>query len=55
MCLIEFNKEIVEALNKLACKAKKITTKENNIITVIQEKKGPWICGKHLLGLIKSS
>ena len=37
--LIEFNKEIVEALNKLACKAKRITSKENNIITVIQENK----------------
>ena len=35
--LIEFNKEIVEALKKLNCKAKKITTKENNIISVIQE------------------
>ena len=35
--LIEFNKEIVEALNELACKAKKITSKENNIITVVQE------------------
>ena len=37
--LIEFNKEIVKALNKLACKAKGITSKENNIITVIQENK----------------
>ncbi len=37
--LIEFNKEIVEALNELACKAKKITSKENNIITVVQENK----------------
>ena len=37
--LIEFNKEIVEALNRLACKAKRITSKENNIITVIQENK----------------
>ena len=37
--LIQFNKEIVEALNKLSCKAKRITTKENNIITVIQENK----------------
>ena len=37
--LIEFNKEIVEALNELACKAKRITSKENNIITVIQENK----------------
>ena len=37
--LIKFNKEIVEALNELACKAKRINTKENNIITVIQENK----------------
>jgi acetylglutamate kinase len=37
--LIEFNKEIVEALNKLACKAKRITSKENSIITVVQENK----------------
>ena len=37
--LIQFNKEIVEALNKLSCKTKRITTKENNIITVIQENK----------------
>jgi len=37
--LIEFNKEIVEALNELACKAKRVTSKENNIITVVQENK----------------
>ncbi|MDC6470187.1 acetylglutamate kinase [Candidatus Pelagibacter sp.] len=37
--LIKFNKEIVEALNELACKAKRITSKENSIITVIQENK----------------
>ena len=37
--LIEFNKEIVEALNELACKAKRITSKENCIITVVQENK----------------
>jgi len=37
--LIEFNKEIVEALNELACKAKRITSRENNIITVKQEDK----------------
>ena len=37
--LIEFNKEIVEALNELDCKAKRITTKENNIIIVVQENK----------------
>ena len=44
--LIEFNKEIVEALNKLACKAKRITSKENNIITVIQENKDLGFVGK---------
>jgi len=37
--LIEFNKEIVEALNELACKAKRITSKENSIITIVQENK----------------
>ena len=37
--LIEFNKEIGEALNELACKAKRSTSKENNIITVVQENK----------------
>jgi acetylglutamate kinase len=37
--LIEFNKEIVEALNELACKSKRITSKENSIITVVQENK----------------
>jgi len=37
--LIEFNKEIVEALRELSCKAKRVTTKENNIITVTQENK----------------
>ena len=37
--LIEFNKEIVESLIELSCKAKRITTKENNILTVMQENK----------------
>ena len=37
--LIEFNKEIVEALNELDCRAKRITSKENNVITVVQENK----------------
>jgi acetylglutamate kinase len=37
--LIEFNKEIVEALSELSCKAKRITTKENNIVTVRQVNK----------------
>ena len=44
--LIKFNKEIVEALNELACKAKKITSKENNIITVVQENKDLGFVGK---------
>ena len=44
--LIEFNKEIVEALNELDCKAKRITTKENNIITVVQENKDLGFVGK---------
>jgi len=37
--LIDFNREIVEALNESSCKAKRITTKENHIITVMQENK----------------
>jgi acetylglutamate kinase len=37
--LIEFNKEIVEALSEMSCQAKRITTKENNIITTIQKNK----------------
>ena len=37
--LIEFNNEIVEALGKLLCKTKKITTKENNMIFVVPENK----------------
>jgi acetylglutamate kinase len=32
--MIEFNKEIVSALNQKGCKAKSINVKENNIITV---------------------
>ena len=44
--LIEFNKEIVEALNELDCKAKRITTKENNIITVVQENNDLGFVGK---------
>ncbi|MDB4083980.1 acetylglutamate kinase [Candidatus Pelagibacter sp.] len=53
--LIEFNKEIVEALNELACKAKRITSKENNVITVVQENKDlgfvgtPTVINKELL------
>ena len=37
--LIKFNKEIVESLIELSCKAKRITSKENNIITVIRKNK----------------
>jgi len=37
--LIEFNKEIVDSLINLSCKATRITTKKNNIITVTQENK----------------
>ncbi len=36
--LIEFNKEIVDALESKSCSAKSITTKENNIILVKSEK-----------------
>ena len=35
--LIEFNKEIVEALKDKECKAQRITSKENNIIRVVRE------------------
>ena len=35
--LIDFNKEIVNALKKKSCKSKRITTKEYNIITVKPE------------------
>jgi len=37
--LIEFNKEIVRSLNKQSCKARSITTKENNVISVESERK----------------
>ena len=37
--LINFNKEIVNALKSKSCDAKSITTKENNIITVKPERK----------------
>ena len=35
--LIEFNKEIIEALKQQACNSQTISSKQNNIITVIQE------------------
>ena len=37
--MTEFNKEIVDALEKKSCKAKSITIKKNNIIYVDQEDK----------------
>jgi len=37
--MIEFNKEIVEALEKKTCKAKSITIKENNVIYAEQKNK----------------
>ena len=37
--LIEFNKEIVTALNNKSCKAHSITTKESNVIIVKSERK----------------
>jgi len=37
--MIEFNKEIVDALEKKMCKAKSVTVKENNVIYVQQKNK----------------
>ena len=37
--MVEFNKEIVDALEKKSCKAKSITIKENNVIYVQQKNK----------------
>ena len=44
--MIEFNKEIIKALEKKSCKAKSITIKENNIICVEQENKELGYVGK---------
>ena len=44
--MIEFNKEIVNALEKRSCKAKPITIKKNNIIYVEQESKELGYVGK---------
>ena len=44
--MTEFNKEIVDALNKRSCKAKSITIKKNNIIYVEQENKELGYVGK---------
>jgi len=44
--MIEFNKEIIKALEKKSCKVKPITIKENNIIYVEQENKELGYVGK---------
>jgi acetylglutamate kinase len=44
--MTEFNKEIVNALEKKSCKAKSITIKNNNIIYVEQENKELGFVGK---------
>ena len=44
--MIEFNKEIIKALEKKSCKVKSITIKENNIIYVEQENKELGYVGK---------
>ena len=44
--MVEFNKEIVNALEKKACKAKSLTVKENNAIYVEQKNKELGYVGK---------
>ena len=44
--MIEFNKEIVDSLEKKSCKAKSITVKENNVIYVEQKNKELGYVGK---------
>jgi len=44
--MIEFNKEIIDALEKKSCKAKSITVKENNAIYVEQKNKELGYVGK---------
>tara|TARA_B100000686_G_scaffold22120_1_gene20219 strand:- start:26 stop:901 length:876 start_codon:yes stop_codon:yes gene_type:complete len=44
--MTEFNKEIVDTLEKKSCKAKSITIKKNNIIYVEQENKNLGFVGK---------
>jgi len=44
--MIEFNKEIVDALEKKMCKAKSVTVKENNVIYVEQKNKELGYVGK---------
>ena len=44
--MIEFNKEIVDSLEKNMCKAKSVTIKENNAIYVEQKNKELGYVGK---------
>ena len=44
--MVEFNKKIIRLLEKKSCKAKPITTKENNVIYVEQERKELGYVGK---------
>ena len=44
--LIEFNKEIVDTLKNQSCQAKRITSKENNVITVKPENDSLGFVGK---------
>jgi len=44
--MIEFNKEIVDSLEKKSCKAKSITVKENSVISVEQKNKELGFVGK---------
>ena len=44
--MIEFNKEIVDSLEKKSCKAKSITVKENSVISVEQKNKVLGYVGK---------
>ena len=55
--MTQFNKEIIEALEKRKCKAKSITPKENNIIHVKQKNLELWYVGtptKIDIGIIKN-
>ena len=44
--MVEFNKEIVDSLEKKSCKAKSITVKENSVISVEQKNKELGYVGK---------
>ena len=48
--MIEFNKEIVNALERKSCKAKSITIKENSAIFVEQKNKDRGVCHKCVVG-----